>query len=33
MAVTGQGRDEIVAALRTDYPSVDAEAIADEILG
>lgn len=33
MAVTGQGRDEIVAALRADYPSVDAEAIADEILG
>lgn len=33
MAVTGKERDEIVAALRADFPGVDAGAVTDEILG
>ena len=33
MAVTGKERDEIVAALRADFPGVDADAVTDEILG
>ncbi len=33
MAVTGQDRSEIVAVLESDFPGVDAGAIADEILG
>ena len=33
MAVTGKGRDEVISVLRSDFPSVDAESIADEILG
>lgn len=33
MAVTGKDRDEITAALRSDFPGVDADAVADEILG
>jgi hypothetical protein len=33
LAVTGKGRDEVVSVLRADFPSVDAESIADEILG
>jgi len=33
MAVTGKDRDEITASLRADFPGVDADAVADEILG
>ena len=33
MAVTGEERDAIVAALQADFPGVDAAAITDEILG
>ncbi len=33
MAVTGQDRAEIAAALRADFPGVDTDAIVDEILG
>jgi len=33
MAVTGKDRAEIIAALRNDFPLVDAEAVVHEILG